>query len=261
MAKAWRLEAVEREQLANQGFVVRSGVFAARELDQIAGACEALVDHLLEAKRNTKIDVGSYTFELQQDLDTMVKWEQANPDLLLGVEPFAHLSPELETWALDARLVDPAKDVVGKDEVGLFTEKLNVKRAHRGGPIVLHQDFPYWKDTTPVAPHVATAMIFVDDARRDNGCLEVVPGSHSEGQQARRPIGGFGSLEMDADAFDLARLIPLEVPAGSVVFFGPFLVHRSLPNRSSDDRRALLFSYQPAGHPHMRELLRRQLRR
>jgi hypothetical protein len=39
-----------------------------------------------------------------------------------------------------------------------------------------------------------------------------------------------------------------------VAYFGAFLVHRSLPNRSSGDRRALLYSYQPAGHPHMLEL-------
>ena len=45
----------------------------------------------------------------------------------------------------------------------------------------------------------------------------------------------------------MSRLQPLEVKAGAVVFFGAFLVHRSLPNRSDVDRRALLYSYQPAG--------------
>ncbi|HVP31710.1 MAG TPA: hypothetical protein VMW35_21370 [Myxococcota bacterium] len=43
--------------------------------------------------------------------------------------------------------------------------------------------------------------------------------------------------------------------------FGPFLVHQSAPSRSSLERRALLFSYQPAGHPHMVEGLRRLPRR
>ncbi len=61
---------------------------------------------------------------------------------------------------------------------------------------------------------------------------------------------------MDPAAFDISRLIPLEIPAGSAVFFGAFLVHRSLPNRSGEERRALLYSYQPAGHPHLRDLLK-----
>ena len=256
MAQVWRLDAGEREQLATHGFVVRRTVFEAGEVDAIGHACDALVERLLNEKRNAKITVGSYTFEIQQRFATVVKWEQANPDLLLGVEAFAHLSEALRGWALDGRLLDPARDMVGSDEVDLFTEKLNVKRAHQGGPIVLHQDFSYWADVTPIAARIATAVIFVDEARRDNGCLEVVPGSHREGLQARRPVEGFGSLEMDAAAFDDSRLTPLEVSAGSVVFFGPFLAHRSQANRSGDDRRALLFSYQPAGHPHLRRLLK-----
>lgn len=48
--------------------------------------------------------------------------------------------------------------------------------------------------------------------------------------------------------------VPLEVPAGSVVFFGPLLVHKSEPNLSAKDRRALLYSYQPAGFTHSRDI-------
>jgi len=59
---------------------------------------------------------------------------------------------------------------------------------------------------------------------------------------------------MDPERYDTSGLVPLEVGAGAVAFFGPFLVHRSMPNRSGDDRRALLYSYQPPGHPHLREL-------
>ena len=151
--------------------------------------------------------------------------------------------------------MDACKDLVGAEDLALFTEKLNVKRARHGGPIVLHQDFPYWERVTPIAHRVATAMIFLDEATCENGCLEVAPGSHTVGKHPQRQADGGGSLEMDPEAFDLARLQPLEVPAGSVAFFGPFLAHRSLPNRSGVDRRALLYSYQPTGHPHLRELM------
>jgi ectoine hydroxylase-related dioxygenase (phytanoyl-CoA dioxygenase family) len=99
-------------------------------------------------------------------------------------------------------------------------------------------------------------MIFLDDATRENGCLEAAPGSHLEGVQKMRDVEGFGALEMDASLFDHNRLVPLEVKAGSVVWFGAFLVHRSLPNTSNDDRRALLYSYQPAGRTHAVDLAR-----
>ncbi len=249
-----RLTTSEKAALARDGFVVRERVFGPADCAAIAADCEALVARLEAVKRNAKQLTGSYMFESQAELELVVKWEPDAPEVVQGVEPFAHISPELDRWGWDARLVEPCKDLVGTDDLAFFTEKLNVKRARHGGPIVLHQDFPYWERVTPIANRICTAMIFLDEASRTNGCLEVAPGSHTVGKHPQRPVQGGGSLEMDPDAFDLRRLIPLEVPAGSVAFFGAFLVHRSAPNTSGQDRRALLYSYQPAGEPHLREL-------
>jgi len=251
-----RLTAAEQESLARDGFVLRHGVFDAPECAAIAQACEDMVAMLEAAKRDTKRPMGSYLFEAQMDYRTLVKWEPFAPDVVQGVEPFAHFSPALRDWGLDPRLVDPAKDMVGEAEVGLYTEKLNVKRARHGGPIILHQDYPYWERSSPVAARIVTSMIFIDDADLENGCLEVAPGSHTVGKHKQWDREGGAGLEIDTDAFDMSRLQPLEVKAGAVVWFGAFLVHRSLPNRSDRDRRALLYSYQPAGNPSALELSR-----
>jgi ectoine hydroxylase-related dioxygenase (phytanoyl-CoA dioxygenase family) len=258
MADSARFDENERRALEKEGFVVRRSVFDARELREIADACEALMERILAERRRTKHPAGAYVFELSRSIGTIVKWEKDDPELVHGIEPFAHLSEELYAWAHDPRLVEPCRDIVGRDDLGLFTEKLNLKRARRGGPVVLHQDYPYWVGVAGDAAKVATAMLFLDDATVEKGCLEVAPGSHREGEQRRRAVEGFGSYEMDPEAYDLSRLVPLEVPAGSVAFFGSFLVHRSLPNQSGEDRRALLYSYQPAGHPSMHEVQRAQ---
>ena len=252
---SFALTAAERHQLDADGYVVRERVFDADEVAAIAAECEALVERLEALARRTKHTVGSYMFEIQREAATVVKWEPFAPEVVQGVEPFAHLSEPLKACGLDPRLVDPCKAIVGQDDIALFTEKLNVKRARHGGSIILHQDFPYWEPVSPMAARVATAMIFLDDATVDNGCLEVAAGTHKAGKQPlRTDSDGFGSLEMDPGQFDHSRLKPLEVPAGTVAFFGAFLVHRSLPNRSGGDRRALLYSYQPAGHPPLLEL-------
>ena len=52
---------------------------------------------------------------------------------------------------------------------------------------------------------------------------------------------------MNPEAFDESQIRKLPVTAGSVVLFGSKLVHRSGNNLSGGDRRALLYSYQPAG--------------
>lgn len=187
---------------------------------------------------------------------TVIKWEKTSRDIVLGIEPAAHLHPDLEAFAHDPRLVEPMRDVLGCDRVGLYTEKLNFKRAHSGGPIALHQDYPYWVDVADDAKRIATAVLFLDAADRGNGCLEVAPGSHLKGVREMKSEEGFGGNEMDLSRFDFSQLVALEVPAGSVVLLGSLLVHRSQPNRSEDDRRALLYSYQPAGNRHAREYIR-----
>jgi hypothetical protein len=248
MTTSHRLDSRELDQLKSQGFVVRERAFSESELAQLRADCEAMVKRVTEASAGRrKVAVGSYMFQLERGLVTMVKWEPAYPDVVQGVEPFAHFDERLRDWAADPRFVEPMKDVVGAEELNLFTEKLNVKRARTGGPIVLHQDYPYWTESSDGAGQIATAIVFLDDATRANGCLEVLPGSHTSGVRPQRKVEGFGSLEMELDGFDESQLVALEVGAGSMVFFGSLLVHRSLPNLSDQDRRVLLYSYQPAG--------------
>jgi ectoine hydroxylase-related dioxygenase (phytanoyl-CoA dioxygenase family) len=151
---------------------------------------------------------------------------------------------------------------VGDPNPVLFTEKLNLKRSHHGGPNPLHQDYPYWIEGHPHAARIATAIVYLDDTTRANGCLEVVPGSHTQGEHPRRTDSdAFGNIEMDPVANAHMERVPVEVPAGSVVLFGAFLAHATGPNTTDQDRRALLYSYQPAGHPHSLEDLRRLMGR
>jgi ectoine hydroxylase len=251
-----RLDAAERRRLATDGFVVRTGIFDAAEVAAMTAASEALVADLVRDRRGHRLRVGSYVFDPDLIRGVMIKWE-GDSDVVHGVEPFAHLSPALRDWALDARCTEPARDLIGGAEPVLFTEKLNLKRPRHGGVNPLHQDFPYWNGVVPDATQVATAMVFLDDATLENGCLQVVPGSHRDGEWKRRTDGDeFGRNEIDAAAYPDPGLVPLELAAGSVVFFGSLLVHQSAPNTSDRERRALLWSYQPEGRPHMLESLR-----
>ena len=46
---------------------------------------------------------------------------------------------------------------------------------------------------------------------------------------------------------DETKSVQVDAPAGSVLYFPALLLHRSSPNTSERQRRALLLSYQPAG--------------
>lgn len=90
------------------------------------------------------------------------------------------------------------------------------------------------------------AWIALDDANVTNGCLWVLPGSHRHGYlwptRAHGRPDEFDSSD-EAYGFDDFAAVAVEVPAGSVVFFNGYLLHRSLRNRSGGYRRALVNHY------------------
>jgi len=234
--------------LDRNGYVIRENVFSRAEVADITAACEDLVARLVRDRQLKRYKAGSYVFAPDFERSTMIKWE-GDTDIVHGIEPFAHLDPVLKRWALDPRFTQPMQRFVGDPNPSLFTEKLNLKRPGIGGVNPMHQDYPYWIDSAQDPTRVATAMLFLDDATLENGCLQVAPGSHRSGQWRNRTDSDeFGANEIDAKAYADVDMLPVPLKAGSMVMFGSFLVHCSEPNRSALQRRALLFSYQPAGH-------------
>ncbi len=251
------LSAGEREAYRDLGYLVRESVFDALEIAAITAECEALVDRLVSNRETRRRRFGSYVFDADLDNGVIIKWE-GETDVVHGLEPFAHLSPALEAWAYDDRLVGPMRDLLECEDPRLFTEKLNLKRPRYGGVNPLHQDYPYWVGVAEQPEEVATAMLFLDDATRENGCLQVVPRSHTRGMWSlSENEDPFARNELGEDQLDGLDVVPVEVPAGSLILFGPMLVHRSAPNTSDRERRALLYSYQPPGRISQLENLRR----
>jgi hypothetical protein len=86
----------------------------------------------------------------------------------------------------------------------------------------------------------------LDDATVENGCLWVIPGSHRPGilwpairhEDRRFDCAGEAVFPYaDSDA------IPVEVKAGSIVFFNGYLLHRSLPNTAKTGYRRVLVNH------------------
>jgi ectoine hydroxylase-related dioxygenase (phytanoyl-CoA dioxygenase family) len=93
------------------------------------------------------------------------------------------------------------------------------------------------------------AWIALDRATQENGCLWVLPGSHRHGilwEQQWHGDRRFDCAEQSVDfPYRDDEAIPVEVEAGSVVFFNGYLLHRSLPNRAPEGtyRRSLVNHY------------------
>lgn len=145
--------------------------------------------------------------------------------------------------ATDPRLLGCIDCLIGPD-YNLQHSKLNMKPAKVGSVVEWHQDQAYFPHTND---SLVTTLIYLDDATVENGCLQVLPRHHSHFFDHAGPDGTFAGMitEEIADG-RFGTPVPLEAPAGSVIFMHCILPHSSLPNRSPHPRRTLIYEYRAA---------------
>ena len=256
------LDPAELDAYRKRGFVVRERVFPPARLERLRAAVEDVHERITRAAARGESSVERVDgHRYERLLDSVVKWEwQETSNQIRSMEPVHHLHPELDALIDDPRLVEPCAGLLGRSELSLFTDKLNFKRAG-GSPFPWHQDAPYWAFGCGHLDALVSLQLYLDDARVGNGCLWAIPGSHRQGVlPAQLDRGVLGRLYTDVDRIDAGEPVPIEAPAGSVIFFDGYLVHGSQGNRDHDSRRALILTYQPAGHPRWNRADERRIR-
>nr|MBA3302645.1 phytanoyl-CoA dioxygenase family protein [Acidimicrobiia bacterium] len=258
------LTEAELATFRRDGYLVREGVLRASEVEDLRTVVEAVVARV--AARARREGAGpehrlADGHRIQFSSRTSIQWEWAEgSEQIRLLEPAAHLDPAIGALFADPRLTAPALTWLEVDEVEPFTSKLNLKRPEEGSEFPWHQDYPYWYVAAGErAAEVVTGIVFLDDTDAGNGAVRVVPGSHRNGPVRRDPDDPTHFLT-DPAAVDTEREVAVEAGAGSVIWFGAHLVHRSSANTSDRQRRALLPSWQPAGRPALHDLpYRREL--
>jgi ectoine hydroxylase-related dioxygenase (phytanoyl-CoA dioxygenase family) len=148
--------------------------------------------------------------------------------------------------ARSARVVDTAEQLLG-GPVYHFQSKLTAKEARTGGAWEWHQDYGYWYHNGCLFPHMLSFMVALDRTTRENGCLELVKGSHKLGRIDHVPVPGEAQVVVDPARMKhiTARLeiVPAELEPGDAVVFHSNTLHRSAQNRSPHRRWTFLCCY------------------
>ena len=128
--------------------------------------------------------------------------------------------------------------------VRFWHDQLFCKPARHGGIVAWHQDYSYWTRTKPMA-HL-TCWIGLDDATRDNGCLQYIPGSH---KWDLLPITGLaGDMNAIEEVLNeeqweqFQKPVAIELKAGEASFHHPLMVHGSRENSTDQPRRAAVIN-------------------
>jgi ectoine hydroxylase-related dioxygenase (phytanoyl-CoA dioxygenase family) len=157
---------------------------------------------------------------------------------------FPHkISETMTRYVAHPTYVDVLTRIIGPN-VKCMQSMLFIKASGKPGQ-AWHQD-EFYIPTRDCS--LTGGWLAMDDATVENGCLWILPGSH------RRKVIYPQKSNVDDRRFDCAGVayqfpyrdedaVPVEVRAGSIVFFNGYLLHRSLPNHAKSGYRRVLVNH------------------
>lgn len=213
----------QRRRLDEDGFFVLDNVFASPEMDEVAQRIESLQrrhEEQLRAQGGTqgisRADEITFTSHLAEQ-DESIRAFCARPEFV----------------AITTQILGP--------DIDLYWNQSVFKQPEGTKEFPWHQDDGY----TAVEPSpYLTLWLALNDATPENGCISVLPGSHTRGVVPHHssPIG---LVCYSNDAPDQGVRVP--VPAGSMAVFWSRTFHKSGPNTSIGPRKAYVIQYSHAG--------------
>jgi ectoine hydroxylase len=222
----------ELAQYNEQGYLLVPKLFDAEEMKillDFATSDEAL----LAGASGRKDATGQIT--------KLTLWNQAGDDLY-GM------------FSRSPRIVNRMEQLLG-GEVYHYHTKMMLKEPYVGGAWEWHQDYGYWYHNGCLFPLLASCLIAVDRATKENGCLQVLAGSHRMGRVKHGKTGDQtgADMEMVTAALERLPLVHVEAEPGDALFFHCNLLHRSDQNRSPNPRWSLICCYNAARNDPFKE--------
>ncbi len=216
----------QREAYDRDGFVLVRGLFDAEETRLLQQAMET----------DPQIRQHFYNRRDAEGLATrMALWNHPG-DSVYGMA------------ARSRRVVDTMESLLG-GEVYHYHSKLTAKEPFEGGAWEWHQDYGYWYNNGCLYPLMASVMVALDRCTRENGCLQVVRGSHLLGRIDHGVVQGSqvgAAPDRVAKILEQLDVVYAEMEPGDGLFFHCNTLHRSDQNRSPDRRWTVLFCYNAA---------------
>ncbi|KAL3870586.1 hypothetical protein ACJMK2_038636 [Sinanodonta woodiana] len=195
------------------------------------------IQHVAKALANPEFEKNTYgVADGQGKAAHLVLWNQPGDDVTGMV-------------ARCEKVAGTSEKLLG-GEVYHYSSKLMKKPARIGGQHIWHQDYGYWYNNGLLFPDALTVFIAVDDCKKENGCLQILPCSHKCGRIEHKLIGGQTGADLER-VDQIAKVCPLqfvEMNSGDALFFHCNLLHCSSANTSEKRRWALLTAFNRASN-------------
>jgi ectoine hydroxylase-related dioxygenase (phytanoyl-CoA dioxygenase family) len=227
----------QKQKFEDEGYLIVEAVMSEAEL----ASCEAEIHRLHEVTVQLEATQDPALKHFQREPYAKDKQENGLP-VLRKIEQTRDFSQVFRKLAAHPKLTSVVQNLIGEDLL-LFRSTLMLKPAFHGSAHAFHQDSAYWPMDPP---SLVTVSMALTESTSENGCIQVIPGSHKWGMQEWGSIAqNTDTAQANRDDIDTSGAIEAPLKAGSVVLFHSLMVHGSGPNKSARARHTALYAYFP----------------
>ncbi len=236
------LELTDIAQYRRDGYLVVRRVLSQDHVAECLAALTALAaDTRLQPGQRDR--TGAF-IALEPAVDSAGIAPAERADVIRKYGDFTDTSPALLRAAMSSRLHAVLDALMGQGRV-LLQEMALVKPPQISGEKPWHQDAAYFRGSDPNL--MFGVWIALDPATRENGCMEVIPGSQLLGPAPHVPAEDINLCTIRPDLVHREKRIALPMDPGDVLIFHSLIHHYTAANRSTQRRRALQFHYHQVG--------------
>ncbi len=143
------------------------------------------------------------------------------------------------------RILAVVEDLIG-EQIYYHSSKLMCKPAYGGRRKPWHQDWAYWQEMNTKQ---VTVWIAIDPSTRENGCMQIIPGSHLRGYIEHSHQEDYMIEEC---GIEQEQIVFAEMNPGDALIFNVLALHASDPNNSARNRLSGIIDFDsqppPEGH-------------
>jgi chlorinating enzyme len=155
---------------------------------------------------------------------------------------------KLFDWLLDDSVLDIVESLIGPD-IALWSSHFITKPPGVGKRVPWHEDSAYWG--TALDPmEVVTVWLAIDPATPTNGCMRVIPRTHtfgySEYEPVKNPNDQVFNIEIKKGQYDESKAVDCVLKPNECSIHHAKMIHGSNPNTSSIRRCGYTMRYVPA---------------
>lgn len=203
-------------QYHKEGFVLyKQPVFAPEKFTELVDIFEGLVAKQAEGARTDELDKPHFN------------------------------EPRLFDFLMSDAVLDLVEPLIGPN-IGLWSSHFIAKEPNVGRATPWHEDSSYWQGRLDRMDQIVTVWLALDRSDRENGCLRVIPGTHTNGfseyVEVDKATNTFGS-EIKPEMIDESQAVYFELDPNECSLHDGRIIHGAEANTSNRRRAGYTMRY------------------